>query len=144
MDRSRESRPRRWPAAVLAALTAAALASCDGGAVARFPPTGHDPSLVRVENASQSVLADVVVYLPEDEMLSAATLVPGDRTTYRLVPTAYGIATVTGLRDGEPFAIQVIDYVGEEPLGDGRFTYVLDVFEPESTAPSVFLTLRED
>lgn len=97
-----------------------------------------------MENASGSVLSEVVVYLPDDETLTAATLGPGERTPFRSVPTAYRNASVSGLRDGEPFRIQVIDYVGEEPLGEGRFTYVLDVFDPDSTQPTVVLTLRED
>jgi len=144
MNRSSPPHPRRSPMAALIVLAAVGLASCDEGAVSGFPPTGHDPSYVRVENASRSILSNVVVHLPEDETLTADMLVPGQRTAYRLVSTAYRVATVTGLFDGEPFALQVIDYVGEEPLGEGRFTYVLDVFDPESTAPSVTLTLRED
>lgn len=128
----------------LAVLAAVGMAACDGGVTTGFPPTGHDPSLVRVENASESVLSDVTVYLPDDRTLTAATLGPGERTAYELVPTAYRIATVSGLLEGEPFMIQVIDYVGEEPLGEGEFTYVLDVFDPDSTEPSVTLTLRED
>lgn len=140
----RRSSKNRIPGGVIGLLAIAGFTSCDGGDTTGFPPTGHDPSHVRVENASQSILTDVVVYLPEDETLTADMLVPGQRTAYRLVPTAYRIATVTGLFEGEPFAIQVIDYVGEEPLGDGRFTYVLDVFAPDSTQPVVTLTLRED
>lgn len=127
----------------LLVLALAGLAACEGETTG-FPPTGHDPSLVRVENASQSVLTEVTVYLPEGETLTATSLGPGERTTYREVPTAFRIATVSGRLDGEPFMIQVIDYVGEEPLGEGEFTYVLDVFDPSSTHPNITLTLRED
>lgn len=137
-------RRMRMPGALVCLLAVVGFTACDGGDTSGLPPSGHDPSLVRVENASESVMSDVTVYLPEDEILTAASLGPGERTAYREVPTAYRIATVAGRLDGEPFAIQVIDYVGEEPLGDGRFTYVLDVFDPNSTEPSVTLTVRED
>lgn len=134
---------RRILGGVACLLALVGVTSCDGDTTG-LPPTGHEASLVRVENASASLMTDVTVYLPEDRTLTAASLAPGARTEYREVPTAYRIATVSGHLEGDPFRIQVIDFVGEEPLGEGEFTYVLDVFDPSSTRPSVTLTLRED
>jgi hypothetical protein len=53
------------------------------------------------------------------------TLVPGEASGYRQVELAYRYAYVDVLADGKSYVLQPFDYVGETPLGKGRFTYVL-------------------
>lgn len=112
-----------------------ALAACDD-----LPLVGGSTEL-RVENGSELDMSGIVVFLPE-ERLTADELPAGARTPYREVERAFRIATVDGVVEGEPFHLQVIDHVGEEPLGDGRFTYVLEVYAMDP--PVVSLRLRRD
>lgn len=86
-------------------------------------------------------MSDLVVHLPE-ETLRVDALAAGEASAFREVGTAFRIATTEGLVNGEPFRIQVIDHVGEEPLGAGRFTYVLVVTDP--AGPTVGLLLRRE
>lgn len=123
------------PLSVPLLVGALALAACDD-----LPLVGGSTEL-RLENGSELDMSEVVVFLPE-ERLTADELPAGERTPYREVERAYRIATVDGKVEGEPFHIQVIDYVGEEPLGDGRFTYVLEVYAV--APPGVSLRLRRD
>lgn len=83
---------------------------------------------VRVHNASAATMADVVIHSPQ-ESVDYGTLAPGEVSGYRAVELAYRIASVGVTIDGEGHALQVVAYVGEEPLMGGRHTYRLDLFE---------------
>ena len=79
---------------------------------------------VRVRNASTFDFESVVVQFPtsrEDYGAVAA----GNASGYREVETAYRIATVEVIVEGELLRLQVIDYVGEQRLPPGRYTYRL-------------------
>lgn len=97
-------------------------------------------TLLRVENATEWTMEELIVYVTPP--IEVDRLEAGERTDYREVDQAYRIATVHVRIDGTPDGLQVIDFVGESPLGPGRFTYRLDVNgEPGS---SLILTLIED
>lgn len=101
---------------------------------------GNGPTLLRVENATEWTMEELIVYVTPP--IEVDRLEAGERTDYREVDQAYRIATVNVRIDGTPDGLQVIDFVGESPLGPGRFTYRLDVNgEPGS---SLILTLVED
>jgi hypothetical protein len=97
------------------------------------------PVEIRVHNASAATMADVVIHFP-DESVEYGTLAPGEASGYRAVELAYRIASVAVTIDGESHGLQVVDYVGEEPLMGGRYTYRLDLFE----GVSLTLELRTD
>ena len=82
---------------------------------------------VRVENATALTFTEVRIYW--EPMHTFSDLAPGDRTAYVTVDRAYSIATVVAVTATDSTRIQVIDFVGEEPLDDGRYTFVL--FSPE-------------
>jgi hypothetical protein len=60
------------------------------------------------------------------------------------VSSAYRSATTQVVLDGDTLRLQVIDYVGEEPLDAGRYTYVLSVFGVGTARPVLRQVLRQD
>ncbi len=106
--------------------------SCDA-----LPFVGGDVE-VRVENATGLTFTEVRIYW--EPMHTFSDLAPGDRTAYVTVDRAYGIATVVAVTATDSTRIQVIDYVGEEPLDDGRYTFVL--FSPEPVDDPMLLGER--
>lgn len=92
-----------------------ALASCEG-------ILGEGPSQIRLENASAYTLSDVT-FSAGHEPLHFASLAPGERTAYVTVERAYRYGYLEVVVEGERQVLQPIDYVGEEPIGEGHFTF---------------------
>ena len=105
----------------VAALLAVSLLGCDDG----LGPEGA--TRVRVRNAGTVELRDVLVVLPSEERIAAVSLVAGGATGYVGARTAYRYAYVEASVAGRRIVLQPIDYVGEQPLGAGCFTYELRV-----------------
>jgi hypothetical protein len=51
----------------------------------------------------------------------------GERTNYQTIEGAYRYGHVSVSTQTGPLEIFTIDYVGENPLGAGKFTYVLTI-----------------
>jgi hypothetical protein len=83
---------------------------------------------VRVRNGSSHNLDEVSLFLPRGT-LSYSDLQPGEETSYSQVSKAYDYASAEVVIGQDTARIQVIDYVGETPLGGGRYTYIVRVFE---------------
>ncbi|HEU0013099.1 MAG TPA: hypothetical protein VFQ45_05420 [Longimicrobium sp.] len=83
----------------------------------------------RLRNASPYELKDVAVGFP-DEMVAYGTLAPGAVTEYRTVARAYRYAYVEATIDGQLVVQQPIDYVGEEYVEPGSYTFVITVADP--------------
>jgi hypothetical protein len=94
-----------------------ALAGCATMAV----PT---ETFVRMHNSSQSTLENVRANFSGQEVIYG-TLPPGVRSDYRPIRVAYRYALVEAEVNGRKFDFQPQDYMGETPLGPGRFTYRL-------------------
>jgi len=77
---------------------------------------------VRIHNATDHDLQDVVV-----GPAHYGSIQRGVSSGYQSWGPAYKYAFVSVLADGKPMLIQPIDYVGETPLGPGRFTYILSL-----------------
>ena len=73
---------------------------------------------------------EVSLFLPQGT-LSFSDLQPGEESSYSQVSKAYHIASAEVVIGPDTARIQVIDYVGEEPLEGGRYTYILRVFESQ-------------
>lgn len=125
--------PMTWRRFALLPLLALAPASCSGLA-------SSGPVEIRVQNASAVVMQDVVVGFPEvttgggDPVepgdaesgdVDYGTIDPGAATPYRTIGKAYRYTAVTVLVEGEEVELVPIDYVGEDPLDGGRYTYEL-------------------
>ena len=73
---------------------------------------------VRLENASSTAFAEATLFTV-DGSHTYLDLGPGEASPYLNVTMAYGIATTQVVVGADTIRLQVIDYVGEEPLGAG-------------------------
>jgi hypothetical protein len=80
------------------------------------------PTELFVQNVSAFAMSDLVVNEWEIGELQA-----GGRAGPRLFSTVYSYGAIGAVVLGDTLRIQPIDFVGEEPLGRGEFTYVLSV-----------------
>lgn len=81
---------------------------------------------IRVQNDSGIDFDQVIISFPaqrEDYGAVAA----GTESPYRKIPIAYRYASLEVHASGQRYDLQAFDYVGETPLGNGRFTYALSV-----------------
>ena len=118
-----------------AMLLAAALAGC-------APVAATQETYVRLHNGTGRPLEAVRVTftgLPVDY----GDLAPGATSDYRRADGAYRYAKVEARIGGEPFTLQPIDFVGETPLGPGRFTYRLEPW-PEQRGFVIARATRDD
>jgi len=90
----------------------------------------EDATRLRIENASDVDFTSVRVSFPEAEA-SFGAIASDRRSEYQRVGEAYRYGFVKVEAEGETYRIQPIDYVGEEPLEPGRYTYQLDIVESE-------------
>ena len=103
-------------------------------------PKTNEPSNIRLKNDSDHAFENVKVVFPSQEE-NFGNIESGEVTGYREVKIAYSYAYVEIFIENEKFVLQPIDYVGETTLGQGKFTYVLNVNLDER---SVVLNLLED
>jgi len=78
------------------------------------------PSEIRIRNGSDVPLIDVVV-----GGRKYGNIGPGGSTGYKTWKVAYRSSSVSLVTDSTALRDGPIDNVGEVPLGEGRFTYVL-------------------
>lgn len=112
---------------VLSLLFAFLLAGCD----ARDLDGDPDAVLLRVENASSADFSSVRIGFDETENYGAVA--SGQTSEYRAFDTAYSYGYVEVEAGDRTYRIQPIDYVGEEPLENGHYTYELDIEEGRLT-----------
>lgn len=113
-------------------LLAVALGSCSD-------PSATGPVDIRVRNASEVLMQDVVVVFPDDDgngdpvepadaesgEVVYGTVEPAAVTPYRTIARAYRYARVALTADGQEAVLQPVDYVGESLLEPGHYTYEL-------------------
>lgn len=87
-----------------------------------------DEVQIRLENTSSFTMANISVSFP-DERVEYGDLVPGETGRYRTLSRAYRYAPLEAVIDGKTALGQPIDYVGEEFLANGRYTYRVIVNE---------------
>jgi uncharacterized protein YecT (DUF1311 family) len=87
-----------------------------------FEYTLCNPSDIRVRNASDTDFKDVVV---GDKKYG--DIKRGATTEYQHWKTAYRYSFVSLTADDKSLKIQPVDFVGETPLGEGKFTYILSI-----------------
>jgi hypothetical protein len=103
-----------------------------------LPPA--DAVQIRVENGSLHPFDRVLVVFPSQQEEYGSVGLLG-RTSYRVVSLAYRYAYVEVHIGERVLVLQPIDYVGEAPLQEGRYTYVLGV---DDALQDLTLALRED
>lgn len=90
-------------------------------------PPGAGERRVRVRNAGAVDFDEVRVFFPDrpDEAVSYGPVKKGAVSDYKSVGRAYRYAHIEAVAGGRQFVLRPMDYVGEEELPPGRFTYVL-------------------
>jgi hypothetical protein len=94
---------------------------------------------LRVANESSVPFDRVEVRFPGQD-LDFGGVPAGTTTDYQLAPGAYRYGYIEVEYNGKVYTLQPIDYVGEERLSGGRYTFALDLLEPQF----VILRFRED
>jgi hypothetical protein len=79
---------------------------------------------VRFRNATALTLSDISLQWPGGSMQSSQ-LAPGGVSPYEQHDGAYSYGALSVTANGTVRRIQPIDYVGEQPLPPGRYTYVI-------------------
>lgn len=84
---------------------------------------------IRIKNASDVDLDEVYVFFPDQpsQAVHYGAIKKGTVSDYRSTARAYRFAHVEVKMGNQMLVLRPIDYVGEEPLPAGRFTYVINV-----------------
>lgn len=125
-------------AALLKTLTLVAIAAA---AACSNPLSSADGTQIRLRNASTFELTAVTFASGASEV-KFARLGPSEVTAYAEVASAYRYGYLDVRVNGERRQLQPIDYVGENVIGSGRFTYVITI-DAATRNPSVAL-VRDD
>ena len=93
------------------------------------PATGRSERVeVRIANQSAQDFERVIVTFPSGAV-DYGRVQKGAVTDYRPVEQAYRIAQVEVLANGRTLTLQPQDYMGENPLTPGNYTYALWIDE---------------
>jgi hypothetical protein len=82
---------------------------------------------VRIRNNSNVDFNRVQVEFPDQHNVDYGSIPSCSTSGYQVTSRAYRYAAVVVETDGQPLTLQPIDYLGEEELPPGRYTYTLDV-----------------
>ncbi len=108
---------------ILIFITGFGLISCD--------IFGENSTLIRIHNASEYDFLRVEVNT-SNEPRNYGPIKSDEKSRYKTFEVAYRYAYVRLFVDENEFIIQPIDFVGETPLGSGKFTYVLEIIDFEN------------
>ena len=116
---------------IIAATIVAATVACGN-------PFGSDgPTRIRLRNSSPFELT-AVTFSPGSERVEFARIGPGATTDYTAVKNAYSYGYFDALVAGTRRTLQPIDYVGENYIGEGKFTYQITI-DAQTKNPSMQL-----
>jgi hypothetical protein len=96
---------------------------------------------VRFRNATSQTLSDISIQWPGGSM-QASQLAPGSMSSYEQHDGAYGYGALSATANGTVRRLIVIDYVGEQPLTPGRYTYVISLRTSTYQPDGLDLTLE--
>ncbi|WP_304236204.1 hypothetical protein [Jiulongibacter sediminis] len=96
------------------------------------PDFGTGDVRIRIWNDTEYVMNDIFVDTGGGEN-DYGELSSFDKSVYMRYNSAYRYAFVSFKIKGKAYTIQPIDYVGEEPLAKGKYTYRLSVDNLNST-----------
>jgi hypothetical protein len=82
---------------------------------------------IRIKNGSNIDFDRVTVEFPGPREVDYGPVPKGGVTAFQTVTHAYRYAGVAVTAGGRQLSIQPMDYLGEEELSPGRYTYSLDI-----------------
>jgi hypothetical protein len=97
---------------------------------------------IRLSNVSDSDFKDIVVNTSTGDV-SYGSLASQEVSDYKPFELAYRYAFIELTANDTIYTLQPIDYVGETPLENGHYTYILDL-EGQGQYNSLIVTLIED
>ena len=97
------------------------------------------PAQIRVMNSSDTDFAEVIVNIAGTDH-NYSELNSGEVSDYITFEKAYRYAYIEVSTGDQDFVLQPVDYVGETPLSEGKYTYDLDLLDGQSLT----LTLIKD
>ena len=102
-----------------------------------------DQVQIRIQNISSFEYLDVRVNTNGGEQ-NYGSVQSNTFSEYKSFDLAYRYAFVELKIDSDTFTLQPIDYVGEEPLESGNYTYVIDASEEGGKYERLSLVLLQD
>lgn len=118
---------------ILIALAILISAACTKEITDRFEEVEKAPcqedaqkSNVRIKNTSTSDYENVTVKSADGTTINYGSIAAGKTSCYSSYNKIYRYAFVKLSIAGKEHTLQPIDFVGETPLGKGKFTYALD------------------
>ncbi|WP_425389614.1 hypothetical protein [Ekhidna sp.] len=85
-----------------------------------------DRLLIRIHNSSGQIFESVYVSSGDSDN-TYLNITPGKFSNYQPYEIAYRYGYVKVISSDKEYVIQPFDYVGETPLGNGRYTYALSI-----------------
>lgn len=98
---------------------------------------------IRLSNVSQFDYENIVVNTSSGNV-NFENIDSGQTTDYKLFQKAYRYAFIQLEINGETYTLQPIDYVGEEPLKNGNYTYQIDANESQDQYGRLSLLLVKE
>jgi len=98
--------------------------------------------LIRIENTSKYAYKEIKVKL--DEEREYENLSSGETSAYRSFSRAYRYAYVELKINDKRYILQPIDFVGEEELKEGKYTYQITADKSSSEYGGLDLTFKKD
>ena len=97
---------------------------------------------IRISNVSEFNYENINVNA-SGEIVNFGNLDSNSKSEFRTFDLAYRYAFVEFQINGETFTLQPIDYVGETPLENGKYSYEINV-NPSSQFQKVTLELKNE
>jgi hypothetical protein len=107
-------------------------------ACGREPTADEDAVRIRIQNAGALDFTRTRVVYPEQEV-QYGPVRAGTSTEYQELTKAYRYAFIEVEAGGRRYVLQPIDYVGEQLLGSGSYTYRVTVHPETGTIGFLFL-----
>jgi hypothetical protein len=98
---------------------------------------------IRIENSSIYNYNNIRVQAGTTDH-SYGTVLPGTSSIYQSFDSAYSYAFVELEIEGATYTIQPIDFIGEEQLKPGYYTYIITANSSEERYGKLTIELRED
>ena len=100
-------------------------------------------TLIKIKNLSQFDYSDLIVNTSGGEN-SYGDVNSNQTSDYKVFDFAYRYAFIELKINGDTFTVQPIDYVGETPLKNGKYTYEINAANSGDQYSRLTLTLAED